>query len=276
MPILQVENLSFSYNGAPVLKDISFVVQAGDFVVIIGPNGTGKTTLLNLIDGILRPREGTIRIDGVPVVEMKRHALAKIIAVVPQGAPMTFPFLVQEVIMMGRAPHLGKWLFEGERDWSIVRRVMEMTDTLTLAGRSMNRLSGGERQRVLIARALAQEPRLLLLDEPTASLDIRHQGEFFDLVKRLNREQGLTVLAVTHDINLASLYCDRLILLKGGSIQMAGPPLEVITEENIQAVYETPVMVDRHPLTGLPRVTPKILCPSETGSRCKTGAAPQL
>jgi iron complex transport system ATP-binding protein len=248
MSILQAEHISFSYNGAPVLRDVSFAVQTGDFVGLIGPNGTGKTTLLNLIDGILRSQEGMIRIHGVPVHQMKRDALAKIVAVVPQESPMIFPFLVQEVVLMGRAPHLGKWRFEGEKDLAIVNRAMTMTDTLALAGRSMNRLSGG---------ALAQEPQLMLLDEPTASLDIRHQVEFFNLIKTLNMTQGLTVIAVTHDINLASLYCDRIILLKEGRIQVAGRPVEVITEEHIQAVYETPVMVDRHPITDLPRVTPK-------------------
>jgi iron complex transport system ATP-binding protein len=267
MSILQAENISFSYNGAWVLRDVSFAVQTGDFVGLIGPNGTGKTTLLNLIDGILRSQEGMLRIHGVPVHQMKRDVLAKIVAVVPQETPMIFPFLVQEVVLMGRAPHLGKWRFEGEKDLAIVNRAMAMTDTLSLAGRNMNRLSGGERQRVLIARALAQEPQLMLLDEPTASLDIRHQVEFFNLIKTLNVTQGLTVIAATHDINLASLYCDWIILLKEGRIQVAGRPAEVITEEHIQAVYETPVMVDRHPITDLPRVTPKRESPSETGSR---------
>lgn len=276
MSMLQAENIEFSYNGVRVLNGVSFSVASGDFVGLIGPNGTGKTTLLNLIDGILQPRGGMIRIHGAPVHEMKRDALARIVAVVPQESPMIFPFRVQEVVLMGRAPHLGKWRFEGERDMDIVHRAMQMTDTLALAGRSMNRLSGGERQRVLIARALAQEPELMLLDEPTASLDIRHQVEFFNLIKALNKRQGLTVIAVTHDINLASLYCDRIILLKDGRIRVAGRPDEVITEENIQAVYQTPVMVDRHPITDLPRVTPKSEHPSETGSRCKTGAAPQL
>jgi iron complex transport system ATP-binding protein len=180
---------------------------------------------------------------------------------------MIFPFLVQEVVLMGRVPHLGKWRFEGEKDLTIVNRAMAMTDTLALADRNMNRLSGGERQRVLIARALAQEPQLMLLDEPTASLDIRHQVEFFNLIKTLNVTRDLTVIAATHDINLASLYCDRIILLKEGRIRVAGRPAEVITEEHIQAVYETPVMVDRHPITDLPQVTPKRGSPSGTGSR---------
>lgn len=267
MSIVQAENMSFSYNGDRVLRNITFAIETGDFVGVIGPNGTGKTTLLNLIDGILRPQEGTIRIHGIPVHQMKRDDLARIVAVVPQESPMIFPFKVQEVVLMGRAPHLGNWRFEGEKDFEIVNRAMQMTDTTALALRSMNRLSGGERQRVLIARALAQEPRLMLLDEPTASLDIRHQVEFFNLIKMLNTTQGLTVIAVTHDINLASLYCNRIILLKDGCIRVAGRPAEVITEEHIQAVYETPVMVDRHPIIELPRVTPRREHPSETGSQ---------
>lgn len=267
MPLLQAENIHFSYNGDPVIRDVSFAVERGDFIGLIGPNGTGKTTLLNLIDGILTPAQGVIRISGVPVHEMERDALARIVAVVPQEAPMIFPFRVQEVVLMGRAPHLGAWRFEGEKDMAVVQRAMQMTDTLALAARSMNRLSGGERQRVLIARALAQEPALMLLDEPTASLDIRHQVEFFNLIKELNKTQGLTVIAVTHDINLASLYCDRILLLKDGRIRVTGRPAEVITEEHISAVYQTPVMVDRHPVTDLPRVTPRSAHPSETGSR---------
>ena len=276
MSILQADKIGFSYNGAWVLRGVSFAIAPGEFVGLIGPNGSGKTTLLRLIDDILHPLEGTIRVHGTPVRQMKREALARIVAVVPQESPMIFPFLAQEVVLMGRAPHLGKWRFEGEKDFAIVRNAMEMTDTLALAGRSMNRLSGGERQRVLIARALAQEPELMLLDEPTAFLDIRHQVEFFNLIKSLNTRQGLTVIAVTHDINLASLYCDRIILLKEGRVRIIGRPEEVITEEHIQAVYDTPVTVDRHPVNGLPRVTPRRENPSETGSRCEAGAAPQL
>jgi iron complex transport system ATP-binding protein len=267
MSILQADKIGFSYNGAWILRDVTFAIEPGEFVGLIGPNGSGKTTLLRLIDDILQPLEGAVRVHGKPVRQMKREALARIIAVVPQESPMIFPFMVQEVVLMGRAPHLGKWRFEGEKDFAIVRRAMEMTDTLALAGRSMNRLSGGERQRVLIARALAQEPELMLLDEPTAFLDIRHQVEFFNLIKSLNTSQGLTVIAVTHDINLASLYCDRIILLKEGRVRVIGRPEEVITEEHIQDVYDTPVTVDRHPVDGLPRVTPRRESPSEAGSR---------
>ena len=255
MSILQADKISFSYNGAWVLRDVTFEIQTGDFVGLIGPNGSGKTTLLKLIDDILQPLEGTIRIHGTPVRQMKREALAKIVSVVPQESPMIFPFMVQEVVLMGRAPHLGKWRFEGEKDFAIMRRAMEMTDTLALAGRNMNRLSGGERQRVLIARALAQEPQLMLLDEPTAFLDIRHQVEFFNLIKTLNRNQGLTVMAVTHDINLAAQHAGRIILLYCGKNYAIGKPAEVITAANIKEVYDVDVLVDQNPQSGLPRIT---------------------
>jgi iron complex transport system ATP-binding protein len=267
MAILQIDKIHFAYNGSPVIRDISFTVDRGDFIGLIGPNGSGKTTLLKLIDGILKPAQGTICIHNTPIRQMKRIDLAKIVAVVPQVTPLIFPFTVQEVVLMGRTPHLGKWRFEGEKDFAIIERVMEKTDTLALARRSMNRLSGGEFHRVLIARALAQEPQILLLDEPTAFLDIRHQVDFLNLIQALNEEQGLTVIAVTHDINLASHYCKRIALLKEGQIQAIGHPDEVVTEEQIQTVYHTPVIVDRHPVTGRPRVTPKREEPSDNGNR---------
>jgi iron complex transport system ATP-binding protein len=257
MDMARVDGVSFSYNGDRVLHQVTFAVQPGEFMGIIGPNGSGKTTLLRLLEGLLRPLEGEVLIQGVSVREMSRRDMARIVAVVPQESPLTFPFLVQEVVLMGRAPHLGIWEFEGARDYVVACQAMERTRTLDLADRNMNALSGGERQRVLMARALAQEPRLMLLDEPTAFLDIRHQADCFSLMEDLNRQQGLTVVAVTHDINLASLYCHRIILLKEGRIHAVGRPEEVVTEEHITFVYETPVMVDEHPLVRVPRVTPK-------------------
>ena len=255
MPLLSVDGVSFKYGEQWVLRGIGFEVAKGDFLGIIGPNGSGKTTLLRVIDGILKPQEGEVRLEGTEVGRLRREALARSVAVVPQYSALAFPFSVEEVVLMGRSPHLGRWRFEGERDLRIAREAMEMTDTLALAARDMESLSGGERQRVLIARALAQEPRLMLLDEPTAFLDIRHQVDFFDRIRALNRERGLTVIAVTHDINLAAHYCDRIILLKDGRIEAAGPVEDVITEEHIRKAYETKILVDRHPGTGSPRIT---------------------
>jgi iron complex transport system ATP-binding protein len=276
MPIIKLQHIGFRYDGDWVLRNISFEVHKGEFVGIIGPNGSGKTTLLKILDGIFTPQEGEMWIDETPSGKLKREHLAKIIAVVPQESLMIFPFTVQEIVLMGRAPHLGKWRFEGDTDFRITRQAMEMTYTLSLMKRNMNELSGGERQRVLIARALAQQPQIMLLDEPTAFLDIRHQIEFFDLIKALNKDQALTVIGVSHDINLASLYCDRIILLRSGDIHCMGSPEEVITEANIKEVYKTDVTVDRNPMTGQPRVTLLSSYPSEGGNRFYSGAAPQL
>jgi len=255
MPLLSVDRVSFKYGEQWVLRGIDFEVEKGDFLGVIGPNGSGKTTLLRVIDGILRPQEGEVRLEGTEIGRLRRDALARSVAVVPQYSALAFPFSVEEVVLMGRSPHLGRWRFEGEQDHRIAREAMEMTDTLALAARDMESLSGGERQRVLIARALAQEPRLMLLDEPTAFLDIRHQVDFFDRIRALNRDRGLTIVAVTHDINLAAHYCDRVILLKDGRIEAAGSVEAVITDENIRRAYETRVLVDRHPATGSPRIT---------------------
>jgi iron complex transport system ATP-binding protein len=255
MSIIETRNMKFKYDGAWVLDGLSFTTGKGEFLSIIGPNGSGKTTLLKVIDGIYPPQQGTIFIDGKDNRRIRRYELAKIIAVVPQDSPMIFSFTVQEVVMMGRAPHLGRLRFEGKSDFDIVHKAMEITDILPFAGRNINELSGGERQRVLIARALAQQPQIILLDESTAFLDIKHQVAFFDLIRMLNRDEGLTVIAVTHDMNLASLYSDRVMLLNHGRIHHIGTPDEVITEPNIREVYETDVLVDRNPVTGLPRVT---------------------
>lgn len=255
MSEIKLERIGFRYNAHWVLKDISCKITKGEFVGIIGPNGAGKTTLLKIIDCILKPQEGEIWINGISGKNLKRNNLAKIIAVVAQDSQMIFPFSVHEIVLMGRAPHLNKWRFEGETDFRIARQAMEMTDTLHLINRSMFALSGGERQRVLIARALAQEPQIMLLDEPTTFLDIKHQIDFFDLIKTLNKNRALTVIAITHDINLASLYCDRIVLLQNGHIHCLGNPADVITEKNIKEVYETNVAVDKNPVTGQPRIT---------------------
>jgi iron complex transport system ATP-binding protein len=255
MSHVSLKKIGFWYGEARVLSDISFEVQKGEFFGIIGPNGSGKTTLLRIIDKILLPCEGSVTIGGTDLDKIKRNDLAKIVGVVSQDFPPLFPFTVHEIVMMGRSPHLGKLRFEGKEDLSIVERAMEMTDIFPLAGRPFGELSGGEMQRVLIARALAQRPEIILLDESTAHLDIKHQVDFLDLMRNLNRVEGLTVIAVTHDINLSSLYCDRILLLSRGSVHSMGTPGEVITESSINDVYETKVLVDRNPKNGLPRVT---------------------
>jgi iron complex transport system ATP-binding protein len=276
MPILELERISFKYGEKRVLQDVTLTVAKGEFFGILGPNGSGKSTLLNLIDGIRLPCEGEIRLKGIAPGKMQRRDVARLVAVVPQEASWVFPLTVEEVVLMGRTPHIGRLAFESERDFAVARSAMEATDILPFAARLMEALSVGERQRVLIARALAQEPEVILLDEPTSSLDIAHQIRTFDLIRSLSRSAGLTVVSVTHDMNLASLYCDRIALLEEGRLHSLGRPGEVLNESNISEVYRVNVVVDHHPLTGLPRVS--LLGSHSPGqrSRWESGAAPQL
>jgi iron complex transport system ATP-binding protein len=270
MSHVSLKKVGFRYDEARVLGDISFEVQRGEFLGIIGPNGSGKTTLLRIIDKILPPCEGSVTIGGTDLHNIKRNDLAKIVGVVSQDFAPPFPFTVHEIVMMGRSPHLGKLRFEGKEDLTIVERAMEMTDILPLSGRPFGELSGGEMQRVLIARALAQRPEIILLDESTSHLDIKHQIDFLNLIRTLNRREGLTVIAVTHDINLSSLYCDRILLLNRGTVHSIGTPGEVITESNIGDVYEAKVLVDNNPRNGVPRVT-LLASESHDNSRFSSG-----
>jgi len=255
MPILQLKEINFGYGKRGVLHGVSFEVEKGEIIGIIGPNGSGKTTLLKIIDGLLVPGQGEMLVDGVDIRQKSRGELAAIMAFVPQEFSLVFPFTVREIVMMGRYHRLGGLHFEEANDYLIVEEAMARTDTLPFAERLINHLSGGERQRVLIARALAQQANIMLLDEATAFLDIKYQVALFELIKKLNKENGLTVLIVTHDINLAAQYTDRVILLRGGKIHSLGKPEEVITENNIREVYEADVLVDQNPRTGAPRVT---------------------
>ncbi len=276
MPILELEQIGFKYGDKRVLQNVTLAVEQGEFFGLLGPNGSGKSTLLNLIDGIRLPSEGEIRLKGIDPGTMKRKDLARMVAVVPQEASWVFPLTVEEVVLMGRSPHMDRFAFESERDFAVARSAMRATDLLPFSARLMETLSGGERQRVWIARALAQEPEIILLDEPTSSLDLAHLIGTFDLFRALSANGGLTVVAVTHDINLASLYCDRIALLEEGRLHALGRPGEVITEENIREVFGVNVVVDRHPLTALPRVSLLGGRSPGQGSRCKSGAAPQL
>jgi iron complex transport system ATP-binding protein len=222
---------------------------------VIGPNGSGKTTLLKTLYRLLTPQRGDVLFDHLSLKKMSRGEIAKKIAVVAQETYPAFPFRVIEMVLMGRSPYLGYLMFESPKDLEIAKKAMEWTEILPISQRPIDELSGGERKRVYIARALAQEPEVILLDEPTTNLDIHHQVEFLDLVLSLNREKGLTILMASHDLNLASEYCDRLILLQHGMIFHMGPPEEVMTQENIEKVYGCQVWVDRNPVSGMPRVS---------------------
>jgi len=252
--MIDVNSVSFRYHKDWVLQDVSFQVNAGDFIGVIGPNGSGKTTLLKILCCFLSPQKGDVFIDQVSVKRMNRVDIARRVGMVPQETHFLFPFTGQEVVLMGRTPYLGHRLFESEKDLEIARKAMEWTQTVPFSERPIDELSGGERKRLFIARALAQEPEVILLDEPTANLDLHHQIDFLDVMLTLNREKGLTILMCSHDMNIASEFCDRLLLLQKGTIHKEGSPEVVITQENIQRVYGCDVWVDQHPFSGTPRV----------------------
>jgi len=253
--ILHVENLSFRYDQNWILENLTFSMAKGDFLGIVGPNGIGKTTLVKLLYRLMSPQQGRIIIDGKNLSAMTRGEISKKIAVVSQETQINFPFSALEVVLMGRSTHLKGLQFEGQRDFDVAQRAMELTDTVHIAHRPFGEISGGEKQRVFIARALAQETEMVLLDEPTANLDIHHQVQFYDLMTALNEEKGIAVITVSHDINLASEFCKNILLLYRGRIFGLGKPYDVITKQNIEAVYHTPVLVDQNPQTGAPRVT---------------------
>lgn len=253
-PAVLVKHLQVAYGRQPVLQDLSMEVPEGAFFIIIGPNSSGKTTLLKAMAGALKPQQGQVEIWGTPVRHYPKRALARLVAVVPQRVPADIPFSVQEVVLMGRAPHVG-WLgLEKQRDLELAREAMAITEVAHLGRRPLQQLSGGELQRVIIARALCQQPRLLLLDEPTANLDPGHQVNIMDLMTRLQEERGLTVVMVSHDLNLAAMYGDQLLLLKEGRRISAGAPVAVLTFEQLEQAYGCALLVDENPLGKVPRV----------------------
>ncbi len=246
---LKIDNIDCYYGSIKVLESVDLSADSGDFIGVIGPNGSGKSTLLRSISRILRPKVGTVLLNHTDIYALSSKDVAKKLAVVPQDNVINFAFTALDIVLMGRTPHQGRFEFEGEGDMSVARKAMELTNTWYLSERPITELSGGERQRVVIARALAQEPRILLLDEPTSHLDINHQIEILDIIKRLTRTEGLIVISVFHDLNLASRYCDRLALLDHGKVTSLGSPEVVLTAENIKKVYHANVLVKRHPVT---------------------------
>lgn len=253
--ILEFVDMHFAYRrGEPVVRGVSAAVKRGQFVSLLGPNGSGKTTLLRLALRQLQPSGGHVLLSGRPLHAYHVRRLARLVGYVPQQSEAVFAFTVAQTVMLGRGPHTGLFGFEREQDLEIVRAALEATDTQSLANRTLAQLSGGERQRVIIARALAQRPQLLLLDEPTSWLDLRHQVTIYGLLRQLTREQGVTVLSVTHDINLAAQFSDQLVLLGNGKVLAQGMPTEVVTPQNIEAAYHAQVDVLKHPRSGQPSV----------------------
>ncbi len=241
--LLEIRNLCSGYKKKNILKEIDFLVRKGEFWGLIGPNGSGKTTLLKSITKILPAQKGNILYDKKDIMKIPAKQLAQKIAVVPQVSVFHFSFTVEDFVLLGRIPHLPRFYLEGKNDYLIAEEAMRLTETISFRQRRINELSEGEKQRVVIARSLAQKPTLLLLDEPAAHLDIRHQLDVFDLLKRLNREKGITIILVSHDLNLASQYASQLILLNEGKIFARGSPKEIINEENIWKVYGVKVKV---------------------------------
>ena len=251
----RLSELNFRYTDDWILQNFDLQVVAGEVLGLIGPNGSGKTSLLKLLAGLLQPAGGTIELYGKALQQFSAQELARKVAMVPQETQILFPFTVADIVLMGRFVHQNSWGWESAEDVRIVQDIMQMMEVHHLANRTFQELSGGERQRAIIARALAQEPRILLLDEPTAFLDIKHQIDIFEILKRLNRDQGVTVVIVSHDLNQASQHCDRLLLLHESRAFQVGSPEQVLTVDHIRAVYHCDVLIDRHPMSGTPRIT---------------------
>jgi iron complex transport system ATP-binding protein len=265
--MLRVQDVSGGYSDESVLKDISFEVQTGELFGILGPNGSGKTTLLKMISGILPIARGDIFIKGKRLQEFNSKQLAQIVAVLSQHSQQSFSYTVKETVSLGRYAHQSGWFQTwGEMDERIVQRVMKQTGIASFQNKSIQELSGGEKQRVFLAQALAQEPEILLLDEPTNHLDLSYQKELLDLLKHWTTETGLTVLSIFHDLNLAGLYCDRLLLLENGGININHIPNEVLREERIREVYHTEIKKHPHPRVAAPQM---VLLPEEKQDKKK-------
>lgn len=259
-----MKDISFSYLNGFCLRQVSLTVEKGEMVALLGPNGSGKTTLIKLAAGVLNPERGEVLLGEARLKKLSRKEIARRVAVVPQYFNIPFAFTVAEVVMLGRTPFIKTLSRESENDHSIARRAMELTGIEQFSKRTFNELSGGERQKSILAMALAQQPKLILLDEPTAHLDINHQVEILELVKGLNREQGVTVLGAMHDLNLAALYFDRLVLLKEGAIFAQGSPAAVLTEKIIYDVFGTAVHIQQHPSAEVPHI---VILPKENNPR---------
>ena len=252
--MLEVRGIKHAYSW-PVLKAVSFDVADGELLAVLGPNGSGKSTLIKIIVGVLSPGSGVVTLDGRDLHSMRRREAARLIGYVAQESSVRFPLTAFEFVLQGRFAQ-GRLLgFESEEDLLEAKRAMEMTETLEFASRLIGELSGGERQRVTLARALASRPRLLVLDEPVANLDISHQVKTLELVRRLVADRSKSAIVVTHDLNLASEFATRILMLKCGEVLACGPPRETMTSSRLGEVFGANLLVDLNPLTGAPRIT---------------------
>lgn len=271
--VLNVQHVSGGYTSEPIVKDISFQVEKGDLFGILGPNGSGKTTLLKMISGVLAFQKGEIAIKGRSLHNYSTKELAKMIAVLSQHSSQAFSYTVKETVSLGRYAHQKGWFHSwSNEDEQIVQEVMSQTGVAKFQHKNIQELSGGERQRVFLAQALAQEPEILLLDEPTNHLDLSYQKELLDLLKKMTREKGLTVVSIFHDLNLASLYCDRLLLLANGRIHTNDHPNEVVKVEKIKEVYRTDIEKQFHPIIPVPQM---VLIPNWEGEEKEVAIGPE-
>lgn len=255
-PDIKVSKLSHSFNTTQVLQDVSFEVNKGEFFIITGPNGSGKTTLMKLIASVMAKKKGDIEISGKNLERYSGKELAVKTAFVPQLVSSDFPFTVREVVLSGRAPHQGILGFESKRDADIVAQTLEFTDIAHLSDRKIDMLSGGERQRAFIARAICQEPEIILLDEPTSALDMAHQIKVMDLMEKLKSEKKTTVVMISHDINLSAMYADTMLILKEGTVVTSGKPTDVLKGDYLEDVYGCKLFIDENPFGHCPQIVP--------------------
>lgn len=265
---ISAQDLTYEVEGKTLLDGVDLQAERGQLVGLIGPNGAGKTTLLRTISGILRYRQGSVHLEGSDMMALSPKDVAATLALVPQIAPYTYGFTSMELVLMGRYPHLGRFQIEGREDDRIAREAMRLTEIEQFADRTLDTLSGGERQRVFVARALAQQPRILLMDEPTANLDVLHQLKVLDLVRQLV-DDGLTAVAAIHDLNMAARYCDKLVLLNGGQVLAEGSPSEVLTPETIESAFGVKSAVYPDPITGSLAIS--LIGPADEHSKNGTG-----
>lgn len=251
-----LKNIDFSYDGLSVIQDVSFMVRPGEILGIIGPNGSGKTTLLNIICGVLKPNSGDIFIQDKNVKEIPRKELYQILAIVPQDSITSFNYTVLDIVLMGRTPYLKGSFWEREIDYEVAINSIKDIGIYNLKDKYVSQLSGGERQKVTIAQALSQQPKILLLDEPTTHLDINSKLEIMNLITRLNKEQKITVITIFHDINLAASFCPRILILSKGRISAMGNAEDVLTSQNLEGAYNIPVVVKKNPITNRIYTTP--------------------
>jgi iron complex transport system ATP-binding protein len=258
LKLLQADNVTIKYGPRLAVSGVSLSVNPGEILAILGPNGAGKSTLLRALNGGLEPVSGQVRLDGKRLQQYPRRTISRHIAVVAQEADFRFPVTVLEFVLGGRyaAASAGAWGWETDRDIEVANEVLRETELNELSGRLMNELSGGERQRAVLARALATEATVLLLDEPTANLDLAHQASILALVRRRSDHNKVAAIVVTHDINLAAGFSNHVLLMKDGCSVALGQPNEVFTTDLLREVFDVRILVDAHPITGVPRITP--------------------